>query len=243
MRLGVELLLLCGGIALAQSVLPANAPTSLPGQSRGAAGASGATSGDGGAVSSGAASTAPVRATHDPVVNLVGGKVEVVADGSSLNQTVREIARVTGMKISGGVVDEPVYGRYGPAPASEILATLLDGTGTNMLLREATATRPGELTLTQRTGGVTPPDPNAPAISAGYPEPNVPGARNYQRPREPWMNTTARDIANGVTPAQPQTGNGAAQGGNAGRPNPQQIYQQLQRMQQTQPPAQPQQQQ
>jgi hypothetical protein len=186
-----------------------------------------------GAVDSGVGAAANVR--HDAVVLSVGGKVEVVADGSSLNQILREIGRVTGMKITGGVADEPVYGRYGPAAASEILSTLLDGTGSNMLLREPTASMPGELILTQRNGGVTPPDPNAPSPRAGYVEPNVPGSRNYQRPREAWMDSTPRGgTANGAAGAQ--SGNNSGQsGGGQDRLNPQQVYQQLQRMQQTQP--------
>jgi hypothetical protein len=167
------------------------------------------------------------------VVRVVGAQVEVVADGSSLNQILREIGRVTGMTIRGDVADEPVYGRYGPASAGEVLSTLLDGTGSNMLLREATAERPGELILTPRTGGVTPPDPNAPSPRAGYVEPNVPGSRNYQRPREAWMNTTARDIADGVTVAGQAGNNPEPGGGAAERRSPQQVYERLQRLQQT----------
>jgi len=189
---------------------------------------------NGGAADSGAGSAA-ANASHDAVVVCVGGKVEVVADGSSLNQILQEIGRVSSIKITGTVADEPVYGRYGPGPASEVLSTLLDGTGSNMLLREATAAGPGELILTARSGGVTPPDPNARSNQEGYVEPNVPGSKTYQRPREAWMNTTAQDIANGKTVAgQQQSGNDPGQGGVAERPSPQQVYQQLQHMQQTQ---------
>jgi hypothetical protein len=235
----VALALVGGGVAPGQGTLPATAPTSLSAPANGVAGASkpsamvtSAGAGDSG-LRSGAANE-----RHDAVVLFASGKVEVVADGSSLNQILREIGRVTGMKIRGDVADEPVYGRYGPGPASEILSTLLDGTGSNMLLLEATATAPGELILTQRTGGVTPPDPNAPSPRAGYVEPNVPGSRNYQRPREAWMGPQPSGSgANGQPGNNPggQPGNNSGQGGgNTDRPNPQQIYQQLQRLQQTQ---------
>jgi hypothetical protein len=173
---------------------------------------------------------------HDAVVHSVGGKVEVVADGSSLNQILREIGRVTGMKITGSVADEPVYGSYGPAPASEVLSMLLDGTGSNMLLREPTAAAPGELILTPRTGGVTPPDPNAAAREA-YVEPNVPGSRNYQRPREQWMGPVGPD-GQPITAPETQRGSNPGQdGATAQRPDSQQAFQQLQRLQQTQQAA------
>ncbi len=64
------------------------------------------------------------------------------------------------MKINGGVLDQRVFGKYGPAPASTVLATLLDGTGTNMLLLETASKQPAELILTPRTGGPTPPSPS-----------------------------------------------------------------------------------
>jgi hypothetical protein len=218
MRCVVALSLVGGGVAYGQATLPATAPT---------AAASAAVAAPHGVVVDSGVGGAAAHETHDAVVHVAGGKVEVVADGSSLNQILREIGRVTGIKITGSVADEPVYGTYGPAPVSEILSTLLDGTGSNMLLREATAVRPGELFLTPRTGGVTPPDPHAPSPLAGYEEPNVPGSKNYQRPREAWMDATPRG--------------GPANGGEAPeRQSPQQIYQQLQRLQQTQPPQQPQ---
>jgi hypothetical protein len=188
---------------------------------------------NGGAADSGGSSAAG-NVSHDAVVHCVGGMVEVIADGSSLNQILREIGRGTGMRITGSVADEPVYGRYGPAPASEILSTLLDGTGSNMLLREGTAAGPGELILTPRTGGVTPPDPNGDS-TRGYAEPNVPGSSTYQRPREPWMvPPRPGDPGYSGPPTQPVNTSGQGGGAAAERSTPQQIYQQLQRMQQTQ---------
>ena len=90
-------------------------------------------------------------------VQFANGLLDVRADDSSLQQILRSIARRTGMKITGGVADQRVYGNYGPAPASTILATLLDGTGVNMFLRSTPDAMPVELLLTPRTGEVTPP--------------------------------------------------------------------------------------
>jgi hypothetical protein len=63
------------------------------------------------------------------------------------------------MKISGGVADQRVFGDYGPADPSAVLATLLDGTGVNMLLKQDEARTPVQLTLTPRSGE----GPSAPA--------------------------------------------------------------------------------
>jgi hypothetical protein len=102
-------------------------------------------------------------ALHHPEITYGNGMLTVSAAGAGLNGIIHEIARQTGMHVSGSVADLPVFGTYGPAAPSEILSTLLDGTGNNILLVDATATTPAQLTLTRRTGGVTPPDPNAAA--------------------------------------------------------------------------------
>ena len=94
-------------------------------------------------------------------VELKGGLLTVAADNSSLNQILREIARVTGMKITGGVTDERVYGNYGPADTSTVLSALIGGTGSNMMIVLDANRAPQELVLTPRGGGPTPPNPNA----------------------------------------------------------------------------------
>jgi hypothetical protein len=172
--------------------------------------------------------TAPAKAApqHASVV-YSRGQLEVSANDSSLNQILRDIARETGMKITGGVTDERVFGKYGPAGASEVLSNLLDGTGSNMLLKETADKVPAELILSPRTGGPTPPNPNAPgfdddgssseAVEQARPAPPPPPVVPQTQPGMP----PVPDI-NGQPPAtQPRT--------------PQEIYQQLQRMQQNQP--------
>jgi len=107
--------------------------------------------------------TTPDRA-HKADVRYDSGLVSINATNSSLNQILREISRQTGMKITGGVREERVFGHYGPAPVADILSTLIDGTGTNMVLRQTASSTPEELILTPRSGGVTPPNPNAPGF-------------------------------------------------------------------------------
>ena len=104
-------------------------------------------------LSSAPASTQPRRAE----VQFSNGMLEVRADDSSLQQILRAIARRTGMKVSGGVADERVFGNYGPAPASSVLATLLDGTGVNILLQSTPDAVPETLVLTPQTGAASPP--------------------------------------------------------------------------------------
>ena len=223
-----------GGLALAQSALPPTSPTALPATIPPAA----------------SAATPPVapRTGHPAQVSFTDGMLEVTADNSSLNLILREIGRLTGMKITGGVTDDRVFGKYGPGAPAEILGDLLEGTGSNMLLRETAASAPEELVLTPKQGGPSPPNPNA----AGF-EDDAPPARQtqfeapvarppYEPPTQPnhnqgFANPSAGDPAQSSTsaaaPNPPSTG-GTPQSPN-GVQTPQQIYEQLQRLQQAQP--------
>jgi hypothetical protein len=124
---------------------------------------------------------------HRAHVTYSGGLLDVHADNSSLNDILYEIGRATGMLISGGVRDQRVFGNYGPAAPSDVLATLLDGTGTNMLLKESAENDgPVELVLTPRTGGISPPSPSAPNYSNEIDDngqQTVPGARSTASPQ------------------------------------------------------------
>lgn len=195
----------------------------------------------------------PARAT----VSLAAGQLLVHADNSSLNQILRDISRTTGLKITGGVVDERVYGTYGPASTAAVLAALLNGTGSNMLLVEAGGRAPQELVLTPRQGGPTPPNPNAtrelgetdlpPGLShrstnddpQGQPFPPPPPRINpFNRPRStdpstPMATTNATTPASTDTPATPaETPATTTDQSPNGVKTPQQIYEQLMKLQQ-----------
>ena len=90
---------------------------------------------------------------HRAEVLIGDGLLTVRANDSSLRQILSSISRQTGMTILGGVADQRVFGSYGPAEPSVIIATLLDGTGVNMLIKENEAHTPVELVLTPRSGG------------------------------------------------------------------------------------------
>lgn len=164
----------------------------------------------------------PQPPQHPARVTYANGQLFVSANNSSLNQILRDIARETGMKITGGVTDERVFGQYGPASPSKILGELLDGTGSNMLLLQATTATPAELILTPRQGGPTPPNPNAVEE-----EPLPPPVR----PQYP--------IATPPEANAPRNTSGPAQQSPNAPKTPQQIYEQLQRMRQQQQRQQP----
>lgn len=103
------------------------------------------------------------QATHHSDVRFADGLLTVSANSASLNGLIREIARQTGMHVTGAVAEDRVFGTYGPAEPARVLSTLLNGTGSNLLIVGDAADRPRELILTARTGGVTPPNPNAAA--------------------------------------------------------------------------------
>lgn len=110
------------------------------------------------------AQSAPDPPRHAEVL-IAHGLLQIRADNSSLNQILRSISHVTGLKITGGVEEQRVFGTYGPAPLSTILATLLDGTGANILLLGGSAGTPPELILTSRNGGPELPGPNSPTYA------------------------------------------------------------------------------
>ncbi|WP_433969282.1 hypothetical protein [Tunturiibacter gelidiferens] len=172
-------------------------------------------------------------------VTLANGILSVTADNSSLNQILRQISHETGIKITGGVTDERVFGHYGPAAPDQILADLLDGTGSNMLLVARDGTTPAELILTPRQGGPTPPNPSAQTFddksdneqAQPAPEPPPPSTFEGSSPRNrtvPPITPVTPDSAAPADASQPDSPNGVK--------TPQQIYEQLQRLRQPAPP-------
>ena len=175
-------------------------------------------------------------------VTYAAGTLSVSADNSSLNQILRQIANDTGMKITGGVSDERVFGKYGPADAAQVLAELLGGTGSNMILLHREGEAHAELILTPRQGGPSPPSPNSHAFDEKRDVPEPPPARVEQvapPPGPPLVNSPGNAAAPATTSPASQTQGESPNGVKT----PQQIYEQLQRLrnQQTQP-TQPQQQ-
>ena len=100
------------------------------------------------------------KPVHRAAVVVVRGQLTVTADNSSLNEILQDIGRRTGIRIKGGVIDEQVYGTYGPAAPATVLAALLKDTSSNMMLAEEPLSATVELILTPRQGSPTPPNPH-----------------------------------------------------------------------------------
>ncbi len=172
------------------------------------------------------------------------GLLIVDAANASLSEVLRQISQKTGMKVTGTVADESVFGQYGPLPVSEILASLLDGTGSNMLLVDSN-TGPAELVLTPRRGGATPPSSNA---SFAGNNSRSEGQEQYVPPVRPFQPPTI--TGRGPASANPDGSPAFGQPGNFGpggipvisdqQRTPQQIYEQLQQQSSQQQQAPPQ---
>jgi len=139
------------------------------------------------------------------------------------------------MKITGGVTDERVFGQYGPDNPAQVLAELLNGTGSNMILVHRDGPAPAELILTPRQGGPTPPNPNAAALN-DRPEPEDIPNQGIQPPPFPPPSpaNTAIPPTNPGAPAQASPANSSQPDSPNGVKTPQQIYEQLQRLRQQQ---------
>lgn len=197
-----------------------------------------------------AAPAAPTPATPAQLpprhaeVTFTAGALSVSANNSSLNQILREISRETGIKISGGVADERVFGQYGPDAPAQILSALLDGTGSNMLLVHSDGDPRAELILTPRQGGPTPSNPSAHAFDDA-PEQEAPSneetteTQRTEHTAPDQNHPAANPPGSPETPAAPATDSSQPQSPN-GVKTPQQIYDQLQRLRQQPPVANPQ---
>lgn len=180
-------------------------------------------------------------------VNLTNGLLTVTADNSSLNQILREISRVTGMKITGGVTEERVFGNYGPADTSTVLSTLIRGTGSNMMIVLDAKQTPQELVLTPRGGGPTPPNPSA---NRGRGEEDLPPQRTQRFPRPGGLGDVQSNQGpppqpipaqmppqapeQVASPPAPPTSDTTTQQSPNGVKTPQEIYDQLMKLQQQQ---------
>ncbi len=194
------------------------------------------------------AATATISTVRRARVDYTNGLLTVTANNSSLNQILGSIARATGIKIAGGVTDERVFGTYGPVDLPAMLAILLDGTGSNRMLSGDTPGNPQTLTLTPRQGGATPPSP---PMAQGSDDPDPVDLPPQLTPRT--ADAPVGAVQQPVNPPQPNaftppTVQPSAQPDAAAAPaatttdqspngvkTPQQIYDQLMKLQSQQP--------
>ncbi|SDF24893.1 hypothetical protein [Terriglobus roseus] len=171
----ITLFLLCAPVLGAQTALPATSPTQSVSD-----------------LPSAHPNAVAAVAGAETKVTWNGSLLTVEASGEAMPELLGRVARETGMKITGGVPDERIYGKYGPAPVQTVLAQLFDGLSINMMLVNETATKPKELLLTARTGAATPPSirqvvPDYPQYrprQAQTPPPPMPPANPTRPPQQ-----------------------------------------------------------
>ncbi|MGO9437414.1 MAG: hypothetical protein ACLPH3_19635 [Terracidiphilus sp.] len=61
-------------------------------------------------------------------------ELRIDAANSSLQQILSDVATATGSSLEGDSKDERVFGSFGPAPARDVLAQLLQGSGYNIVM-------------------------------------------------------------------------------------------------------------
>jgi hypothetical protein len=78
--------------------------------------------------------------------------LRISAKNASLKQILADVASRIGAKLEGMGADERVFGEYGPAPAKEVLAELLQGSTYNvMLIGDQGQGTPRQIVLSART--------------------------------------------------------------------------------------------
>ena len=95
-------------------------------------------------------------------VNWQNPTLAIYANGADLNEVLQQVSRLTGMTIAGMVPSQRIFGTYGPGPAERVLGSLLDGLGVNVMIVNRDQTVPSQLTISQRNGPPSPPEPQAP---------------------------------------------------------------------------------
>ena len=141
-------------------------------------------------------------------------QLSIDATNSSLQQILTDVASTTGASVDGITKDERVFGAFGPAPARDVLAQLLQGTGYNVVMVGDRAPGvPRQVILSARNTSKTPqgitratsdesdedfaPEPQyEPPPQAQQPQPQPPSPQQFPMPPRPGFNP-------GMNPQQP----------------------------------------
>jgi hypothetical protein len=170
--------------------------------------------------------TAPASLLNQPAkpaqIRLADGKLTVDADNSSLAEILRTVASDGGMQIQGLTRDQRIFGSYGPGSPRNVLTSLLEGTGYNVLMVGSTHSgAPEQMVLTVRSDA--PPSPPMP----------VQETEQILRPyRNPYRNENQRRMMPPPHPPGPRPG--APPQANGKPKSPAQILQELEQMRQQQ---------
>jgi len=100
----------------------------------------------------------PERPAQPATVALAAGQLSVTANDSSLKQILHDLAAASGMTIDGFATDQRIFGTYGPGNPRDVLSSILEDAGYNILMVGATPDgAPRELILSVRSDA--PPTP------------------------------------------------------------------------------------
>jgi len=84
-------------------------------------------------------------------VDLAQGRLAIHADNSSLTAILQQLTKDSGMTVDGLGADQRIFGSYGPGDPQEVISSLLDGSGYNVMMLGRTETgTPKQLSLTPR---------------------------------------------------------------------------------------------
>ncbi|WP_131991222.1 hypothetical protein [Acidipila rosea] len=161
------------------------------------------------------------QASSPAKISFSEGRLAVDANNSSLLSILQQIATQSGMKIEGSSKDQRIFGTYGPGAPREVILSLLEGSGYNVVMVGATAHGvPRRLELSTR-GQESVPPPQA-SVQESSADDNDSGADDGQippaEPMPPQVITPASQAPPPQAPAQD------------GVKTPQQLLQELQRM-------------
>jgi hypothetical protein len=199
--------------------------------------------------------------SQPPTVTYEHGQLAIVAPNSTLSDILHAVRNKTGANIDiPPGANERVVSSFGPGPARDVLASLLNGSHFNYVMvgTEADPTAVAQVILTPRTGGETPPTvqagqpgaPIRPALPAQqfpqpYPQPQIQGQAQAPGAEEPAASDgmeeddTSQDNNadnNNDQGAPEQVQGSEGQGQNPNQPvvkTPEQLLLELQRQQQT----------
>lgn len=138
----------------------------------------------------------------DAIVTWDARGLSIVAGNSSLSQILKQVCAQTGATMEGLNRDQRIFGVYGPGPARDVIAQLLDGSGYNVLmigdLGEGT---PRQIVLTGRAGDAAKPgevnQPDADNDNDADPE------EQAQQPEPPPPPQQPQPMQNGAAPGVP----------------------------------------
>jgi hypothetical protein len=176
------------------------------------------------AASEATADSAPADKPAQPAtIRFQDGLLTVHAKNASLTQILEETASQTGMTLEGTPEDERVFGDFGPAPVTKVLAQLLDGGPSNyMVFGKKENLAPRSLVVSPKGSlapGGRPPEARSTVVSSDD-EDDDDDAPVAQVPLRP-IPTPQQAEPNGPSP---------------GIRTPQQILDEMERRRQEQPP-------